>query len=1286
MLRLFIDGHEAELDKSNSDIAITYQSTDTFDPTAIKNSFSKSIELKGTPVNNAVFGEVYGLDRDTVVGEDFYGTNFDSRKRVPFVLYRDSDICEKGYMQLDTIEIEGHVVSYSVSLYGTLGDFFYNLQSKTNEDDDDDAMTLADLTYGWADEEGIILQWDKDFILDGWEGLKDPNHSYTHPLAEWIKAVPTYSGLYDDFDNDVVMVNNVGLNGEATKYFPPVRVKSGSTETCITVENWSYITADRDLDEWECRDLRSQYQRPAIKLSTVLQAVSDPYNNGGYEVVWDEDILKSDYFSKSWLLLPRLDFSDSEENLITRYDFGFDTEGASPISTSAYTMDTEDYPYMYENGRVTVQEDGTLDHTLRLRVSGVTMGGRTPLTYNSLRICYEIAGTGSYTKYVWKDSTVMSGILVKQTVNTTVSYFFVYSGIPIPRTSDLYESFRQKIGNFFGIDYRLIELVESDMEYIDDSVAACYVNRSLKVNQGDTVKFSFRSCTVGGSDDGLNNIASRNLTLLDPRETSLTKISDRRVKTYDINNSDKVVSGIYTGEINPAVQPVNVTKAMLFDPESTPFDYLVWFTKSLNLRYRYDKAVKTIYIEPVYKYYLNEVVDITDEIDRGNSITITPNVAENKYYRYGFPTPETYASKIYDKKNKVDYGAIRKDTGYDFDRSVNDLFEDCVYKNGIPFSLSSILFNDVEVSLPTGIYKLPSPALLPKYKQTLWNGATGDEEEFDTLGYTGNINVQIPRKTDPLTPKICSFDDDNETVDDVTNILLFYEGEEDVRGKHFLLSDNIRMTKELLGSDSACHYYSESETYQSRYEGDMGKIKILRSIPVFGKCLTGNDGMYRSSWNFAKPDMSFVNDGGLYGSDCTLYDKYWSRYIADMFDKNAKKVECGVMLRELPDSALRKFYFFDNTYWILSKVEDYDPESEEPTTCEFTKIVDMDAYLQPIDDDYEELTTTTTAPDPVHYNVAPITFYNMSQSPATITLENYSGNTPNVEYSTDYRNWTAWDYSTINIGSNGTVWMRGSNPTGFNKGTSTAVTSYSMFQTTGDLKISGNLESLVDPENERKEGLANHYCFYRLFEGTSIVDAYDLDLHLTKLNGNQYYRNMLSAPTLVVAPKEMPATGLTDGCYQNMFINSSLLRVAPSILPATTLKPQCYQGMFYGTAIEVAPVLPAATLVTDCYRNMFSSCASLSSITAYFTTTPSDTYTRYWTNGVSATGNFYQSVAATWTNRGTNACPTGWTLTQVIPPTTTTTETTTNTNSASIQSQNAVTYTYVNGGYTVIDD
>ena len=168
-------------------------------------------------------------------------------------------------------------------------------------------------------------------------------------------------------------------------------------------------------------------------------------------------------------------------------------------------------------------------------------------------------------------------------------------------------------------------------------------------------------------------------------------------------------------------------------------------------------------------------------------------------------------------------------------------------------------------------------------------------------------------------------------------------------------------------------------------------------------------------------------------------------------------------------------------------------------------------------------------------------------------------------------------------------------------------------------KAYGNIMSLLDEENfATKTDLPDQkYVFYGLFrDNTALTDASGLLL---------------------------PATTLTNACYQNMFNGCTALTAAPA-LPAKTLADYCYAGMFdCCKALTAAPVLPATKLAERCYSYMFNGCSNLSSVTCRATEgINANNSTDEWLYGVAATGTFTAATGTTWP-AGADGIPSGWT-------------------------------------------
>ena len=100
------------------------------------------------------------------------------------------------------------------------------------------------------------------------------------------------------------------------------------------------------------------------------------------------------------------------------------------------------------------------------------------------------------------------------------------------------------------------------------------------------------------------------------------------------------------------------------------------------------------------------------------------------------------------------------------------------------------------------------------------------------------------------------------------------------------------------------------------------------------------------------------------------------------------------------------------------------------------------------------------------------------------------------------------------------------------------------------------------------------------------------------------------------------------------------------VLPATTLTEGCYQDMFSGCkGIEKAPELPAPTLVKDCYQEMFAGCAKLNYVKCLATDISAEGCTKNWlTNaGTEATGEKVLETLVPMTSGSDDGVPDGWT-------------------------------------------
>ncbi len=157
-----------------------------------------------------------------------------------------------------------------------------------------------------------------------------------------------------------------------------------------------------------------------------------------------------------------------------------------------------------------------------------------------------------------------------------------------------------------------------------------------------------------------------------------------------------------------------------------------------------------------------------------------------------------------------------------------------------------------------------------------------------------------------------------------------------------------------------------------------------------------------------------------------------------------------------------------------------------------------------------------------------------------------------------------------------------------------------------DCYIYGNIMSLVSSSNfATSYKLEGNDAFYALFSGNTYLKnhpSHQLMLPATTLT-EKCYNYMFDGCTGLTKAPALPATTLAEGCYNGMFRGCTGLTKV-SELPATTLAKGCYTYMFRGcTGLIEVPDLPATTLAEECYTEMFKDCTGLTKAPALPATT-----------------------------------------------------------------------------------
>lgn len=899
MIELYINGKLADV-ASSEKIEMTYEQLTADTPTAVKNSYSKSINLDGTPRNNDIFSNIYNLDFNVI------DLNFDPRIRTPFTLLENGEVVDAGYIQLNNITRKGNKITYNINLYGELGNFFYNLQY----DEDGKQLTLADLYYGFQRENGTIytedeernaniITWDRHFIKEGWDKLKSNNFNDRKP-STFIKGCPTYSGYYPDFDSNKVAVNISSLTEEQHIALIP--------EVPSWYDKYIIIETQRDFDEWESRDLRSIYQRPAVKLDFILNKILE-YNKNGWTVSIDDEIKNSPYFNKTWLLLNRLDFEKSTQSQFMpiggfgemkykntgrkMYQLqGFNTTG---MQNPKLNIDFNVSTYYREDSDMVVC---TTAIPKNKTVDGMIYGGY--LVYVEIYkngVFYEQSPKYFYTTYVNGDIITIGEI--KEALRDGNGY------------TTYILRFQKLMKQKYGVDASDLVIVYENMETIDDyHHFRSPLKIQMNVPKDSDISIRLNVERIAFDESGTNKyFCSR------PKQnySEIWVISNQEEDTVTVTGS-----GYYDGDINPQTQLTEVNKQVLFGNTATPFDYLTSFTKMFNFKYDVNLQSKKINILPRNKYYFDEVIDINADIDRLSDIKIKPTSIDNKFYKYGLQTPETYASLLYKKKNKDEYGNYTFTTPYNFNSNTKDLFENNIYSNVIPYRLNSSMFSYIKIENSDSYY--PTFAVPFTYKFHF-----GDR---DITKNGAMATLTIPKYYDSVA-KLCCFDNSNSNSDDITQSIVFQDGFKSYPVPITISDNNDAM---IEANENPCYIFDNN--YDTR----------TSEIPLFSKYLSGANGNYTHSLDFVKPSLTFIGDESKYSDDVTMVSNYWMSMLNDMYSKNSRIVTVKCRLKHRPQQALKYFYSFDNSLWMLSKINNYN-SANEFQECEFIKIESKNNYI-----------------------------------------------------------------------------------------------------------------------------------------------------------------------------------------------------------------------------------------------------------------------------------------------------------------------------------------------------
>lgn len=372
----------------------------------------------------------------------------------------------------------------------------------------------------------------------------------------------------------------------------------------------------------------------------------------------------------------------------------------------------------------------------------------------------------------------------------------------------------------------------------------------------------------------------------------------------------------------------SITLGELLENTMSPADFLIGIAKVLGLVFETDHDITTVMTRDEYFGRMATTsIDLTERVDAGSDIKVTPVFAESHYYDFAL-TGIGEGAKIYKQQTGREYGSVRVDTNYPFNDDVKAVWDGVPFKTADFMAMQSASFiSDFfqnEGDEVTALYLPQSASETIKAQMYKVAGGTRTEEssEIELPVPSGKIVKDAPNYYDWL-PKVESQEEGGKAADG-SGLLLFFVGfrntpvpeYDDAEGtsivfpaKRYYITDYDASRIELNGGE---------DCWDLRHTG-----AYLTSLPSFEPS---------NEWR------SFYPAG--------VYNAMWRDYIRDVYDRDSQKMTCKVNLRGLGPAhkLLSRFFWYGGALWVLNRINNYSLTTYDPADCEFIRVQDTLHY------------------------------------------------------------------------------------------------------------------------------------------------------------------------------------------------------------------------------------------------------------------------------------------------------------------------------------------------------
>ena len=930
MIDLFINDRSVDLSDEGISILFQRQRTDYTNPTIVRNSFTKTIKLPGTKTNNSVFGDLWKLDK--YIYNYFYRV-FVPSKREPFILLKDGNVVEQGYVKLNNIVWNSNNDSYTyeVTLYGELGNLLYGLSYNIdNETDEVSPLTLADLDFGFNG-----FQITKELIDYAWKRLDGDSLASddSYKLFDTINFMVSYDGVpqANNFNTKSVWCS-VDRNASVwwrDKYyyankFPSEIVEDNVTYKYISTkisrmdpdDHYALMELKNDVTPLEIRDLRSYLLRPIVRISKIFEAIGKYINTHyGYTLDISDPFFTTTEFTNTWMTLSMLYEIDpyvETGTVFTKKQLFSNT--SSPASylisyckTYGIYIDVDYYnktlvltrlPHFFDRNKMNMLK---VDLSKDMNI--------TPLSFDKASYTFDYAeGEGEFLKKYKDTYGIQYG---SKKVNT--GYRFDASTAPY-------------IDN---------NIYRQGLDSIDQSIYYRYPY-AFRNSFGKDVLFIY---PVGLMDEA--NLPTYKLFNTDSSSnTSEIKSIDGEMKphwypgmydeskdtvyVYSIINSGYQFMNVWWGGLRPNIWQDSFPKLQFHSDDNKAVDgknVLVRFDgfKSSSYGRINNNDDRTLWEEESYS---NESIDATkvNYLLSDDNFYLKGIIGSNCYYDN--PIPSTGMNNYITVINRIP-SFVRGGYNYTRNSLANPAFYVRLYNN-YSFSASSAsvtvsaneyyYLTSINASSGRQYAYLNNSSLRPHHRyfiaaaiKTDYASAIKSNNNYahpDIIGSTLIDSKDITYSAEvQLTGSIV--DTTNSGYNQITSLSTYDVGSSVNYNTYYLIAYDLTE----LGMEDTIKTVDDAITYFGLTEKRAGYSYDLTETLDFGV-----------------PRELYVPNC-TYDKGIGIFNKFWKNYISDVYSINTRVMECYCFLDNI-DKVFREFYYYDNCLWILSKIVDWSMDTK----------------------------------------------------------------------------------------------------------------------------------------------------------------------------------------------------------------------------------------------------------------------------------------------------------------------------------------------------------------------